>query len=65
MNQAAQVQLHVIPRYRGQRTWQGRIFDDPNSRIAAGYQQRRLPVDALAELARWVFTRRRTAPPLR
>jgi diadenosine tetraphosphate (Ap4A) HIT family hydrolase len=52
MNQDAQVHLLVIPRYRSQRTWQGRIFDDPNWGSAAGQEQRRLPLDALAELAR-------------
>jgi diadenosine tetraphosphate (Ap4A) HIT family hydrolase len=51
MNQDAQVHLHVIPRYRSQRTWRGQIFDDPNWGSAAGQEQRRLPLDALAELA--------------
>ena len=51
MNQDAQVHLHVIPRYRSQRTWQGWIFDDPNWGRAAGHEQRRLPLDALAGLA--------------
>ncbi len=52
MNQDAQVHLHVIPRYRNQRTWQGRIFDDPNWGSAAGQEPRPLPLDTLAELAR-------------
>ncbi len=51
MNQDTQVHLHVIPRYRIQRTWQGWIFDDPNWGIAAGHEQRHLPLDALAGLA--------------
>ena len=51
MNQDTQVHLHVIPRFRSQRTWQGRIFDDLNWGSAAGQGQRRLPLDALAELA--------------
>jgi diadenosine tetraphosphate (Ap4A) HIT family hydrolase len=51
MNQDAQVHLHVIPRYRSQRTWQGRIFDDPDWGSAPGQEQRPLPLDVLAELA--------------
>jgi diadenosine tetraphosphate (Ap4A) HIT family hydrolase len=50
MNQDAQVHLHVLPRYRSQRTWQGRIFADPNWGSAAGHEQRPLPLDELAGL---------------
>lgn len=65
MNQDAQVHLHVIPRYRSQRTWQGRIFEDPNWGSAAGQEERRLPLDALAELAQEISAELRSGriPP--
>lgn len=52
MNQDAQVHLHVIPRYQGQRTWNGEIFEDPHWGSAFGFEQHLLATDALSELAR-------------
>jgi diadenosine tetraphosphate (Ap4A) HIT family hydrolase len=51
MNEDAQVHLHVLPRYRSERTWRGQVFADPDWGSAVGQEQRRLPSDALAGLA--------------
>lgn len=51
MNQAAQVHLHVVPRYADQRTWSGAQFDDIHYGELFGPEQRILPTDQLARLA--------------
>jgi diadenosine tetraphosphate (Ap4A) HIT family hydrolase len=51
MNQVAQVHLHVIPRYQGDRIWNGQIFEDPHWGNSFGPEQRHLGPEVLAELA--------------
>jgi diadenosine tetraphosphate (Ap4A) HIT family hydrolase len=51
MNQAAQVHLHVIPRYSGPRAWAGLTFSDAHWGSSFGSEQRRLPDELLQRLA--------------
>ena len=51
MNVDAQVHLHVVPRYRDPRTWNGRTFTDPHFGQLFGTEQRLLPAADLATLA--------------
>jgi diadenosine tetraphosphate (Ap4A) HIT family hydrolase len=51
MNQAPQVHLHVVPRYRSPRTWGGLVFTDAHWGSVFGPEQRPLPQDLLAQLA--------------
>jgi diadenosine tetraphosphate (Ap4A) HIT family hydrolase len=51
MNQAAQVHLHVVPRYAEQRTWSGAQFEDPYYGELFGREQRILSNGELARLA--------------
>jgi diadenosine tetraphosphate (Ap4A) HIT family hydrolase len=51
MNLDAQVHLHVVPRYRGVRQWDGKTFDDPHPGALFGTEQRVLEGDELARLA--------------
>ena len=51
MNVDAQVHLHVVPRYRGSREWDGKTFDDPHHGALFGTEHRVLPPDELARLA--------------
>jgi diadenosine tetraphosphate (Ap4A) HIT family hydrolase len=51
MNVDAQVHLHVVPRYREARTWNGQTFTDPNFGRLFGTEQRLLPAAGLAALA--------------
>jgi len=51
MNQAAQVHLHVVPRYAEQRTWSGAQFEDIHYGELFGREQRILPAGQLAQLA--------------
>ena len=51
MNQAAQVHLHVIPRYAGPRQWSGLTFRDDHWGSSFGSEQRRLPGELLRRLA--------------
>jgi diadenosine tetraphosphate (Ap4A) HIT family hydrolase len=51
MNEAAQVHLHVVPRYAGQRTWSGAQFEDIHYGKLFGGEQRILPHGQLARLA--------------
>jgi diadenosine tetraphosphate (Ap4A) HIT family hydrolase len=51
MNQDAQVHLHVVPRYAGERTWSGAQFEDICFGQMFGREQRTLPIDQLAQLA--------------
>jgi len=50
MNQDAQVHLHVIPRYRGQREWNGELFEDPYFGSMARPESRILDQNNLARL---------------
>lgn len=56
MNQDAQVHLHVIPRYRTDRTWSGLTFSDAHWGASFGHEQRPLPEGLLASLAREIQT---------
>jgi diadenosine tetraphosphate (Ap4A) HIT family hydrolase len=51
MNQAAQVHLHVIPRYAGPRKWAGLTFRDDHWGSSFGCEQRPLPGELLRRLA--------------
>jgi diadenosine tetraphosphate (Ap4A) HIT family hydrolase len=51
MNVDAQVHLHVVPRYREARTWNGHTFTDPHFGQLFGTEQRPLPAADLAALA--------------
>jgi diadenosine tetraphosphate (Ap4A) HIT family hydrolase len=62
MNEDPQVHLHVIPRYRQPRTWNGLHFDDPHWGRAPGHEQHLLEPDALAALATAVRTTLPAAP---
>jgi diadenosine tetraphosphate (Ap4A) HIT family hydrolase len=57
MNVDAQVHLHVVPRYRGVRTWRGRTFADPHWGELYGKEQNRLPDEDLAAVAAAVRAR--------
>ncbi len=51
MNADAQVHLHVVPRYRAERTWHGHTFTDPHYGELCGNEQRLLPAADLTALA--------------
>jgi diadenosine tetraphosphate (Ap4A) HIT family hydrolase len=51
MNADAQVHLHVVPRYRGERQWGGQVFSDPHFGSLFGTEQRVFGPAALASLA--------------
>ncbi len=51
MNADAQVHLHVVPRYRAERTWHGHTFTDPHYGELYGNEQRLLPAADLTALA--------------
>ena len=51
MNADAQVHLHVVPRYVGERTWRGLTFTDPHFGELYGKEQRMLDAAALGDLA--------------
>ncbi len=51
MNVDAQVHLHVVPRYREARTWNGHTLTDPHFGQLFGTEQRLLPAAELATLA--------------
>jgi diadenosine tetraphosphate (Ap4A) HIT family hydrolase len=51
MNQDAQVHLHVIPRYTGSRSWNGRSFTDAHWGSAFGHEQQQLTAAELGQLA--------------
>ncbi|XVU30034.1 HIT family protein [Actinoplanes sp. CA-054009] len=51
MNVDAQAHLHVVPRYRAERTWNGYTFDDPHYGELYGTEQRPLPAADLAIMA--------------
>jgi diadenosine tetraphosphate (Ap4A) HIT family hydrolase len=51
MNEAPQVHLHVVPRYRSARTWAGLVFTDAHWGSVFGPEQRPLPRELLAQLA--------------
>jgi diadenosine tetraphosphate (Ap4A) HIT family hydrolase len=51
MNIDSQVHLHVVPRYRSPRQWDGKTFDDPHVGELFGTEQRVLERDELARLA--------------
>jgi len=51
MNLDAEVHLHVVPRYRTERVWNGEIFSDPNFGSLFGTEQRVLDPEMLARLS--------------
>jgi diadenosine tetraphosphate (Ap4A) HIT family hydrolase len=51
MNADAQVHLHVVPRYRRERTWNGHTFTDPHFGELFGTEQRVLDAPGLTALA--------------
>jgi diadenosine tetraphosphate (Ap4A) HIT family hydrolase len=51
MNVDAQVHLHVVPRYRQARVWQGRTFTDPHFGTLFGTEQEPLDEAQLVILA--------------
>jgi diadenosine tetraphosphate (Ap4A) HIT family hydrolase len=51
MNEDPQVHMHVLPRYRGPREWNGQRFDDPHWGRAPGHEQHPLAPDDLERLA--------------
>jgi diadenosine tetraphosphate (Ap4A) HIT family hydrolase len=57
MNADAQVHLHIVPRYRAERTWRGQTFADPHFGELYGTEQRILPAAELTELASAIRTR--------
>ena len=59
MNQDAQVHLHVVPRYRSARQWNGLVFEDPCFGQVFGTEQRVLAPPQLATLAQEIRTRLR------
>jgi diadenosine tetraphosphate (Ap4A) HIT family hydrolase len=64
MNQAAQVHLHVVPRYAQQRTWSGAQFEDSHYGELFGHEQRILPDGQLARLAVEIRRRLHAVAPL-
>lgn len=56
MNADAQVHLHVVPRYRADRSWGGHTFSDPHFGALYGPEQRILPPEDLGELASAIRT---------
>jgi diadenosine tetraphosphate (Ap4A) HIT family hydrolase len=56
MNADAQVHLHVVPRYRNARTWNGHTFTDPRYGELFGREQRPLPPADLEALATAIRT---------
>ncbi len=52
-NQDRHVHLHIIPRYAGERTFEGSVFDDPGypGHYQIAVPPRRLPADQAARLA--------------
>jgi diadenosine tetraphosphate (Ap4A) HIT family hydrolase len=51
MNADAHVHMHVVPRYRAERSWGGQVFSDPHFGSLFGTEQRVLEQRALALLA--------------
>ena len=50
MNVDRQVHCHVVPRYRGERRWGGKVFSDPHFGQVFGPEQRVLPPSTLVAL---------------
>lgn len=57
MNADTQVHLHIVPRYRADRTWRGLTFTDPHFGEIYGGEQRILPAGELTGLATAVRSR--------
>lgn len=57
MNEDRQVHLHVIPRYRSSRSWDGHDFDDPHWGSSFGPEQRPLPKEQIRRLREAIKSR--------
>jgi diadenosine tetraphosphate (Ap4A) HIT family hydrolase len=57
MNLDAQVHLHVVPRYRHPRQWEGVTFDDPHFGRLFGTEQRILEAATLGQLSQTIRSR--------